>query len=112
MEPYTPMGLYSASVSEEAYDSHDVLGRKPALADDLGSPSPANSSSTTSNKMSSFRMLSSVARRAPSFALGRRGYADISDKLKLTFVLPHKVRRASVFYRELATQYLVRSWSP
>ncbi|EAU91451.1 ATP-synthase delta-subunit [Coprinopsis cinerea okayama7 len=40
--------------------------------------------------MSSFRLLSSVARRAPAFALGRRGYADVSDKLKLSLVLPHK----------------------
>ncbi|KAH6913887.1 ATP-synthase delta-subunit [Coprinopsis sp. MPI-PUGE-AT-0042] len=45
--------------------------------------------------MSSFRLLSSVARRAPSFALGRRGYADVSDKLKLTFVLPHKALLSS-----------------
>ncbi|KAF8813859.1 ATP-synthase delta-subunit [Phlegmacium glaucopus] len=40
--------------------------------------------------MSSLRLLSSAARRASSFSLARRGYADISDKLKLTLVLPHK----------------------
>lgn len=44
-------------------------------------------------KMSSFRILSSVARRAPS-VLGRRGYAEAAnDKLKLSFVLPHKVQQ-------------------
>ncbi|KAF8160744.1 ATP-synthase delta-subunit [Crassisporium funariophilum] len=40
--------------------------------------------------MSSLRLLSSAARRATSLSLGRRGYADVSDKLKLSLVLPHK----------------------
>ncbi|KAJ2925153.1 hypothetical protein H1R20_g11942, partial [Candolleomyces eurysporus] len=40
--------------------------------------------------MSSLRILSSVARRAPA-VLGRRGYAEaVNDKLRLSFVLPHK----------------------
>ncbi|KAJ2916750.1 hypothetical protein MD484_g3651, partial [Candolleomyces efflorescens] len=40
--------------------------------------------------MSSLRFLSSVARRAPS-VIGRRGYAEaVNDKLRLSFVLPHK----------------------
>ncbi|GLB37674.1 putative ATP synthase [Lyophyllum shimeji] len=40
--------------------------------------------------MSSLRLVSSVARRASSFALARRGYADVSDRLKLSLVLPHQ----------------------
>ncbi|TFK26503.1 ATP-synthase delta-subunit [Coprinopsis marcescibilis] len=40
--------------------------------------------------MSSFRLLNTVARRAPAFALGRRGYADVSEKLRLSLALPHK----------------------
>jgi hypothetical protein len=42
--------------------------------------------------MSAFRLVSSVARRAPSsFVLGRRGYAEVTDKIKLSLVLPHQV---------------------
>ncbi|KAH9485561.1 ATP synthase subunit delta, mitochondrial [Psilocybe cubensis] len=40
--------------------------------------------------MSSLRLLSSAARRATSFSLTRRGYADVSDKLNLSLTLPHK----------------------
>ncbi|KAF8973057.1 ATP-synthase delta-subunit [Flammula alnicola] len=40
--------------------------------------------------MSSLRLISSAARRAASFSLARRGYADISDKLNLSLALPHK----------------------
>ncbi|KXN90985.1 ATP synthase subunit delta, mitochondrial [Leucoagaricus sp. SymC.cos] len=41
--------------------------------------------------MSSLRLLSSAARRATTnFALSRRGYAEVSDKLKLSLVLPYK----------------------
>ncbi|KAJ6602543.1 epsilon subunit of F1F0-ATP synthase N-terminal domain-containing protein [Mycena vulgaris] len=41
--------------------------------------------------MSSLRLLASAARRAPSaLALGRRGYAEATDKIKLTLVLPHQ----------------------
>ncbi|KAJ7471774.1 epsilon subunit of F1F0-ATP synthase N-terminal domain-containing protein [Mycena latifolia] len=40
--------------------------------------------------MSSLRLLASAARRAPTLALGRRGYAEVSDKIKLTLVLPHQ----------------------
>ncbi|OCH87041.1 epsilon subunit of F1F0-ATP synthase N-terminal domain-containing protein [Obba rivulosa] len=41
--------------------------------------------------MSALRLLSSAARRAPAaFATGRRGYADVADKLKLSLVLPHQ----------------------
>ncbi|KAF8502151.1 epsilon subunit of F1F0-ATP synthase N-terminal domain-containing protein [Russula emetica] len=41
--------------------------------------------------MSALRLVSSVARRGPgSFVLGRRGYAEISDKIKLSLVLPHQ----------------------
>lgn len=48
--------------------------------------------STKSSKMSSLRLLSSAARRATtSFALARRGYAEVSDKLKLSLALPHQV---------------------
>jgi F-type H+-transporting ATPase subunit delta len=43
--------------------------------------------------MSALRLVSSVARRAPgSLVLGRRGYAEVSDKIKLSLVLPHQVR--------------------
>ncbi len=44
------------------------------------------------SKMSSLRLLSSAARRASSFSIARRGYADVSDKLSLSLTLPHKVR--------------------
>ncbi|KAJ7645264.1 hypothetical protein B0H17DRAFT_1104280 [Mycena rosella] len=41
--------------------------------------------------MSSLRLLASAARRAPAaLALGRRGYAEATDKIKLTLVLPIK----------------------
>ncbi|KAF8639535.1 hypothetical protein AX17_001440 [Amanita inopinata Kibby_2008] len=41
--------------------------------------------------MSSLRLLTSAARRASTaFALGRRGYAEVNDKLKLSLVLPHE----------------------
>ncbi|THH15638.1 hypothetical protein EW146_g4863 [Bondarzewia mesenterica] len=42
--------------------------------------------------MSALRLLSSAARRAPraSSTLGRRGYAEVSDKIKLSLVLPHQ----------------------
>ncbi|KAI0066067.1 epsilon subunit of F1F0-ATP synthase N-terminal domain-containing protein [Artomyces pyxidatus] len=40
--------------------------------------------------MSALRLVS-AARKAPrSFALGRRGYAEASDKIKLSLVLPHQ----------------------
>jgi F-type H+-transporting ATPase subunit delta len=43
--------------------------------------------------MSALRLVSSVARRAPrSSVLGRRGYAEVTDKIKLSLVLPHEVR--------------------
>ncbi|KAG6853229.1 hypothetical protein C0991_005856 [Blastosporella zonata] len=40
--------------------------------------------------MSSLRLLTSAARRASSITLGRRGYAEVSEKLKLSLVLPHQ----------------------
>ncbi|KII92771.1 hypothetical protein PLICRDRAFT_155575 [Plicaturopsis crispa FD-325 SS-3] len=41
--------------------------------------------------MSALRLVSAAARRAPStFSLGRRGYAEAVDKIKLSFVLPHQ----------------------
>ncbi|KAI9461317.1 epsilon subunit of F1F0-ATP synthase N-terminal domain-containing protein [Lactarius psammicola] len=41
--------------------------------------------------MSVLRILSSAARRSPrSLALGRRGYAEVTDKIKLSLVLPHQ----------------------
>ncbi|PFH53756.1 hypothetical protein AMATHDRAFT_54252 [Amanita thiersii Skay4041] len=41
--------------------------------------------------MSSLRLLTSAARRASTrVALGRRGYAEVTDKLKLSLVLPHE----------------------
>lgn len=43
--------------------------------------------------MSALRLVSSAARRAPkAFTLGRRGYAEATDKIKLSLVLPHQVR--------------------
>ncbi|KAF8894102.1 F1 complex, delta/epsilon subunit of ATPase [Infundibulicybe gibba] len=41
--------------------------------------------------MSSLRLVSTVARRAPStFHILKRGYAEATDKLKLSMVLPHQ----------------------
>ncbi|KAH9056551.1 epsilon subunit of F1F0-ATP synthase N-terminal domain-containing protein [Lactarius vividus] len=41
--------------------------------------------------MSVLRLVSSAARRSPrSLALGRRGYAEATDKIKLSLVLPHQ----------------------
>ncbi|EGO00093.1 hypothetical protein SERLA73DRAFT_180517 [Serpula lacrymans var. lacrymans S7.3] len=41
--------------------------------------------------MSSLRLISSAARRAPSvLTQARRGYAEVSDKIKLSLVLPHQ----------------------
>ncbi|KDQ57450.1 hypothetical protein JAAARDRAFT_193779 [Jaapia argillacea MUCL 33604] len=40
--------------------------------------------------MSALRLVSSVARRAPTLTLGRRGYAEVADKIKLSLVLPHQ----------------------
>lgn len=43
--------------------------------------------------MSALRLVSSAVRRAPkTLALGRRGYAEAADKIKLSLVLPHQVR--------------------
>ena len=42
--------------------------------------------------MSTLRLLTSATRRASTtLALGRRGYAEVNDKLKLSLVLPHEV---------------------
>ncbi|EDR11497.1 uncharacterized protein LACBIDRAFT_178018 [Laccaria bicolor S238N-H82] len=41
--------------------------------------------------MSSLRLVSSAVRRATTFSIARRGYAEaVSDKLKLSLALPHK----------------------
>ncbi|KAH9083645.1 epsilon subunit of F1F0-ATP synthase N-terminal domain-containing protein [Lactarius deliciosus] len=41
--------------------------------------------------MSVLRLVSSATRRSPrSLALGRRGYAEATDKIKLSLVLPHQ----------------------
>ncbi|KAL0956320.1 hypothetical protein HGRIS_002473 [Hohenbuehelia grisea] len=41
--------------------------------------------------MSSLRLVQAAVRRAPStFSLARRGYAEASDKIKLSLVLPHQ----------------------
>ncbi|GJE97771.1 epsilon subunit of F1F0-ATP synthase N-terminal domain-containing protein [Phanerochaete sordida] len=41
--------------------------------------------------MSALRLASSLTRRAPrAFSAGRRGYAEASDKIKLSLVLPHQ----------------------
>ncbi|CAL1707265.1 unnamed protein product [Somion occarium] len=41
--------------------------------------------------MSALRLLSSAGRRAPkALSLGRRGYAEVADKIKLSLVLPHQ----------------------
>lgn len=45
--------------------------------------------------MSALRLLSQASRRAAAPAprvLGRRGYAEVADKIKLSLVLPHQVR--------------------
>lgn len=42
--------------------------------------------------MSALRLLSSAVRYTPrSVPLGRRGYAEVADKIKLSLVLPHQV---------------------
>ncbi|KAK7472601.1 delta subunit of the central stalk of mitochondrial F1F0 ATP synthase, atp16 [Stygiomarasmius scandens] len=41
--------------------------------------------------MASLRLIASAARRAPStIAVARRGYAEASDKIKLSMALPHQ----------------------
>jgi hypothetical protein len=66
-------------------------------------------------KMSSLRLISSVVRRATTFSIARRGYADaVSDKLKLSLALPHKVcgRLATKFSADLdVSQSLPRRMS-
>ena len=47
--------------------------------------------------MSSLRFLSVARQATTSFTLARRGYAEVSDKLKLSLVLPHKVS-AQIFF--------------
>lgn len=46
--------------------------------------------------MSSLRFLSIAARQASPFSVTRRGYAEVSDKLKLSLVLPHQVRLSTL----------------
>ena len=41
--------------------------------------------------MSSLRLLASAGRASLSTRLGRRGYAEAADKIKLSLVLPHAV---------------------
>lgn len=51
--------------------------------------------------MSALRLVSAAARRAPpaTVSLQRRGYAEaVSDKIKLSLVLPHQVRLTSVSF--------------
>ncbi|KAG5639128.1 hypothetical protein H0H81_006717 [Sphagnurus paluster] len=55
--------------------------------------------------MSSLRLITSAARRASSFTLARRGYAEVNDKLKLTLVLPHQ----SIFTSQDVVQVNVAS---
>ena len=43
--------------------------------------------------MSAIRLLRLATRRATTFSLARRGYADVSDKLNLSLALPHQVRQ-------------------
>ena len=47
--------------------------------------------------MSALRLLASASRRAPKTltTLGRRGYAEASDKISLSLVLPHQVRHGT-----------------
>ncbi|KAI5123917.1 hypothetical protein M0805_006335 [Coniferiporia weirii] len=47
--------------------------------------------------MSALRFVSTAARRVPraASALQRRGYAEVSDKIKLSLVLPHQTLFAS-----------------
>lgn len=59
----------------------------------LSPRSPWHLSCNQQATMSALRLVSSVARRAPRpFVLGRRGYAEVADKIKLSLVLPHQVR--------------------
>ncbi|KAF8650391.1 hypothetical protein AX16_005199 [Volvariella volvacea WC 439] len=62
--------------------------KKVALAEQ---PTVNSRCSPVNTKMSSLRLITAAARRAPSsFILGRRGYAEASDKLKLALVAPHQ----------------------
>lgn len=60
---------------------------------------------TTLTAMSALRLASSLSRRAPrALAAARRGYAEaVSDKIKLSLVLPHQARNIG---RELCALYL------
>lgn len=63
--------------------------------------------------MSSFRIIAAAARRAsPSKALGRRGYAEVADKIQLSFVLPHQVRILPCLYALSSTHCCIRQFSP
>ena len=49
--------------------------------------------------MSALRLLSTAGRRVPkALPQGRRGYAEVADKIKLSLVLPHQVRHESNHY--------------
>ena len=51
--------------------------------------------STLNSTMAALRLIAQAARRAPRSAhVLRRGYADVSDKIGLSLVLPHQVRPA------------------
>jgi len=75
--------------------------------------------------MASLRLIASAARRAPStIAVARRGYAEASDKIKLSMALPHQVRRPNSrlschahpllvhlqFHRRCSSKHLCCNW--
>jgi hypothetical protein len=69
-----------------------VRKRRPGTPEPLLSPRRA---SFGNNQLSVMSLLRLAARRAPkALPLGRRGYAEVSDKIKLSLVLPHQVRLA------------------
>jgi hypothetical protein len=63
-------------------------------------PPPTQPSLISSVTMSALRFLAATARRAPQSAraLGRRGYAEAADKIKLSLALPHQVRTCSILF--------------
>jgi len=76
--------LFSIAVSEVLLAAKSVCCFRHSTGNEPPRPRPT---------MSALRLVSTVARRAPgSFALGRRGYAEATDKIKLSLVLPHQVR--------------------
>ena len=62
--------------------------------------------------MSALRLLSAARRTPLTIALSKRGYAEISDKIKLSLVLPHQVRVLSPASVTHLNEHFCRQSSP